>query len=85
MKVNEINDLIQIRNYVSNLTESMYMFKKDKMRELNTIKFLLDEKIINDLCSDEFKQYVNYEENADKVMKEVRENSQVVKPKWFVN
>lgn len=81
MKVNEINDLIQIRNYVSNLTESMYMFKKDNMKELNIIKFLLDEKIINDLCSDEFKQYVNYEENADKVMKEVRENSQVVKPK----
>jgi transposase len=24
------------------------------------VKFLLDEKIINDLCSDEFKQYVNY-------------------------
>jgi len=75
-----INDLIQIRNYVSNITESMYMFKKDKMKELNAIKFLLDEKIINELCSDEFKEFINFDK-AESVMKEVRENSQVVKPK----
>ena len=76
----DINSLIQIRNYVSNITESMYMFKKDKMKELNVIKFLLDEKIINDLCSDEFKKFIDFDK-AESVMKEVRENSQVVKPK----
>ncbi len=61
MKINEISDLISIRNYVQ-LSQDNYNLRKEQVAELRTILILLDKKIANTLTGDEFKKFVNFEE-----------------------
>ena len=61
MKINEIADLIAIRNYVQ-LSQDNYNLRKEQVAELRTILILLDKKIANVLVGDEFKSLVNFEE-----------------------
>lgn len=75
----EIVELIKIRDYLLNITESLYMYKKDKMKELLKIRYVLDDRIIELIGSEGFKASIGYEEKVQDIMKEVRENSQVVK------
>ncbi len=61
MKINEISDLIAIRNYVQ-LSQDNYNLRKEQVAELRTILILLDKKLANALTGAEFKEFVNFEE-----------------------
>jgi len=61
MKINEISDLIAIRNYVQ-LSQDNYNLRKEHVAELRMILVLLDKKLASTLLGDEFKKFVNFEE-----------------------
>jgi hypothetical protein len=70
MDMQELLDLIVIRNYVANSVASP-LFDKKTIKELDGIFILLDKKIVAILMSDEFKEYVGFAD-VQKVIQEVR-------------
>jgi len=71
MDLKDISDLIQIRNYVM-LAINNYNLPKETGSTLNGMLILIDKQITNRLLSDEFKQFIGFE-NVTKAIKEARE------------
>jgi hypothetical protein len=61
MDLNEITSLMQIRQYVVNSTGNPTI-DKATVNFMNGLLIMLDKKIINILKSDDFKNYVNYQD-----------------------
>lgn len=78
VKISEINNLIEIRDYV-NLMINNFNLKKEEVKELSNIKLLIDKKIVDELLSDNFKKYINFDNIAD-VKKEAIANNTLVNP-----
>jgi len=72
MKVNEISDLIQIRNYVSESINN-FSIKRETVNELNKTLLLLDKILVDELTGEKFKNKISFEENANSAAKEAIE------------
>lgn len=59
MDLQELTDLIKIRDYVIN-SRALPTIDRKTVNELDGILLLLDKKIIGLITSDEFKEYVDY-------------------------
>lgn len=59
MEFTEIVDLIKIRDYVIN-SIALPTIDRKTVNELNNMLLLLDKRIIEMICSDEFKDYIGY-------------------------
>jgi hypothetical protein len=75
MKINEIVDLIQIRNYVANSINN-HSLKRDSVNQLNTTLILLDKMLVEELTGDKFKEKINFE-NAQEAIKEVIQTTNI--------
>ena len=75
MKINEIVDLITIRNYVANSINN-HSIKRDSVNQLNTTLMLLDKMLVEELISDKFKEKINFK-NAEEVVKEVIQTTNI--------
>lgn len=60
MKLQEISNLIQIRNYVSSAINNFSIDKK-VIKELNNTLILLDRRITEELVSDVFKEHIGFD------------------------
>jgi len=69
MNLKEINDLINIRQYVYSSIHNSSIHR-DNVNYLNGILILLDNKIINLLSQDDFKEYIDYK-NVKKAIEDV--------------
>lgn len=65
----EIVDLITIRNYAANSVNN-HSLKRDVTNQLNTTVILLDKILVEQLVSEEFKSLVHFE-NASEIIKDV--------------
>ena len=74
MNLEEISNLIQIRQYVSESVNN-YGIDKSVIPELNGMVILLDKLIIEKLMTDEFKQYINFADKAKAVAEVARRNN----------
>lgn len=63
MDLSEINNLIQVRNYVANATNN-YSLSKVVVAELSTMLLLLDRLIVEKLTGKDFKEYINFADKA---------------------
>lgn len=59
MDLQELTDLIKIRDYVVN-SRALPTIDRKTVNELDGMLLLLDKKIIGILTSDEFKEYIDY-------------------------
>lgn len=75
MKLNEIIDLIKIKNYAFSIVNSTSS-SKENTKYMNNIIILIDKKINNLLASEAFKEYIDYDSIEDAI-KEVRNNSNI--------
>ena len=73
--LNEIIDLIKIKNYAFNIVNSTSS-SKENVKYMNNIIILIDKKINKLLSSEEFKEYIDYN-SIEEVIKEVRNNSNI--------
>lgn len=71
MNLKNINDLINIRNYIAMSTNNGWIDKKI-INYLNNLLLLLDKKILAILMDDEFKSLINYQ-NLPEVLREVKQ------------
>lgn len=65
MKLQEIDSLINIRNYVANTIHNGYVDRSVTNAASRLLPFI-DKKILGILQTEEFKIYVNYEDSAKK-------------------
>jgi hypothetical protein len=75
-ELNEVRALIQIKDYVGNLINGNFTLPKDQMKDLQKIHLLMDKKIVGVILSDEFKNYVHFEE-GEKATKEAAWNNNI--------
>ena len=68
MKLNELNELIVIRNYVCNSTGNGAI-DKTTINYLNNLLLLIDKKIIELLSSEDFKEYIHYGDLQEAIAK----------------
>lgn len=61
MDLKEINELINIRQYMAQVSNSPYI-ERTTVNLMNGMLILMDRKIISILESDEFKDYINYQD-----------------------
>lgn len=71
MNLKNINDLINIRNYIYMSTNNGWIDKKT-VNYLNNLLLLVDKKILSVLMDEEFKELIDYENLSD-VLREVRQ------------
>lgn len=65
--IQEILSMIEIHKYVEAIANGTYnVVDKSKMKDLQSIKLLLDNKIVSMLLSEDFKKAINFQD-ADKV------------------
>lgn len=69
MKTDELTNLISIRNYVVSAIENPRLDRKG-VNELTNVMILLEAKILSMLTSNEFKEYIGYE-NVQEVVSDV--------------
>ena len=75
-EIQEIACLINIKQYVTNMAESFSIDKKS-LKDLDTIKLLIDKKLVNLLLGQKFKEFVGFE-HAEAARAEARRlNAQV--------
>lgn len=72
MKVNEIADLIQIRNYLSESINN-FSISRAGVNELNRTLVLLDKVLVKELTGEKFRERVSFGENVDEALQEVIE------------
>jgi len=70
MDLKELNDLITIREYTVNSTSNPNIDKKT-IRQLDGILLLLDIKIVEMITSNDFKEYIGFN-NLPETIKEMR-------------
>lgn len=75
MKLTELTQLIDIRQYVVNQTANFSIDKKIT-RELDGILLLLDKKILGIITGNEFKAYVDYD-SVDQIKQQALQNSNI--------
>jgi hypothetical protein len=75
MKLAEISQLIEVRNYTVNAVNN-FNLNRDEGRELQKMLILLDKLIVRELLSPEFKKFVEFSK-ADEVMAEVVNNNNI--------
>lgn len=78
MDVKEIQSLIDIRDYVM-LMINNYNREKSELADFRSMLILIDNKIVNMLLSDEFKEYVNFNDAKRAVAKAAEVNSALLK------
>lgn len=61
MNLEEINQLIDIRNYIYNSINN-HSIERSVINELNGMLILVDKRIVNILCGDDFKNYIDYKD-----------------------
>lgn len=61
MQLKELNDLINVRQYVVNSTGNSSI-DRATVNYMNNLLIMIDRKIIDILKSDDFKEYVNYKD-----------------------
>lgn len=71
MNLKNINDLINIRNYIYMSTNNGWIDKKT-VNYLNNLLLLVDKKILTILMDEEFKKLIDYENLSD-ALREVRQ------------
>jgi len=69
MKISEISDLINIRNYIQTSINN-FSIKKESVKELDKSLILLDRLLVEELTGEKFKQKINFE-NADSAIQEI--------------
>lgn len=74
INLQQINDLISIRNYAINCANNGYV-DKQTANYMSGLIHLIDKKISLLLMSDEFKEFVNYQD--PKVLKAARDSSNI--------
>lgn len=73
MKINQMAELILIRNYIANSIDN-HNFKRDKVNQLNNILITLDKNLTDEIISDKFKSNLNLL-NVEDAVKEVIDNN----------
>jgi hypothetical protein len=73
--LNEISNLIGIRNYISTMINN-YAISRDTVANLNKMVIVLDRRIVDKLLSNEFKEYVGFQD-AEKLLSEARKISDI--------
>ena len=59
MKSADISNLISIRNYVRAAVDN-FSIDKETVKNLNSMVILIDKKIVSELMSDEFKDFIGF-------------------------
>lgn len=75
MNLKNINDLINVRNYIS-MSVGNGSIDKKMVNYLSNLLLLLDKKILSILTDDEFKEYVDYKD-LQNVIDDVRRISNI--------
>jgi len=63
----EINALIGIKSYIHNVVAGGFTNDKAKLKELQKMDVLMDEKIIDLLLGDNFKTFIHFEKGAEAI------------------
>lgn len=69
MNLEEVGQLINIRNYIYNSINN-HAIERSVVNELNGMLILIDKKIVNLLCGEAFKDYIDYKD-VKKAIQEV--------------
>lgn len=83
MKLAEISQLIEVRNYVVNAVNNFNLIREDG-REMQKMLILLDKLIVKELLSPEFKKIVEYSK-VEEAMAEVVNNNNIKKDMKYSN
>lgn len=59
MNLSQLNELIAVRNYVNNAINN-FNTKKEKLAELSNMLIVLDDLIVNNILSSNFKDQIGY-------------------------
>ena len=70
MDLKELVELIAIKNYVAFAVDN-FALDRETVKYMNDSKIMLDKKVIGILKSDEFKEYIEYQ-NVQGAVQEVR-------------
>jgi hypothetical protein len=74
MNLKEINELINIRNYMVNATNSLYV-DRSTSNLLNGMLLLVDKKIVDMLQTKEFKEYIEYKDVKKAIEEAAKHNN----------
>jgi hypothetical protein len=72
MKVNEIADLIKIRDYIS-ISINNFSIKRESVNDLNKTLILLDKILVDELTGSAFREKINFQSEANLALQEVIE------------
>lgn len=74
MGLQEITNLIQLRNYISTAVNNMSTERK-AMNELHNMLLLIDQKLVNTIISDNFKEELGIKDSGKAVSEIVKTNN----------
>jgi len=73
MNLEELNSLINIKQYLINATNNPLLDRKT-VHYMNNLQIMIDKKIIGLLMSDSFKDYINYKDVQDAIKQIAEQN-----------
>jgi hypothetical protein len=75
MDLNEISNLIEIRNYIASAINN-YALERNVVAQLNKMLILLDRRIVERVLDNDFKKFLGYED-VEKFLAEARKISDI--------
>jgi hypothetical protein len=75
MNLEEINQLIAIRQFIAQTVGSNYNVEKAAISDLNGMLILIDQKIVNALLHPEFKSFIGFENVKEAISKLTQMNN----------